>query len=60
MEAFAVRFLRSTATVFLTSPVVKRLYVHSRQGLVMVALLNNFLDPLKVFIAVESDFTKSL
>jgi hypothetical protein len=40
----------------------KRLYLHSHQGLVMVQrpYLNNFLNPLKLFLALESDFTKSL
>ncbi len=38
----------------------KRLYLHSRQGLVMVDLLDNFLNPLKLFMALASDFTKSL
>jgi hypothetical protein len=36
----------------------KRLYLHSRQGLVMVDLLDNFLNPLKLFMALASDFTK--
>jgi hypothetical protein len=38
----------------------KRLYLHSRQGLVMVDLLDNFLNPLKLFMALASDFKKSL
>jgi hypothetical protein len=33
-----------------------RLYVHSRQGLVMVDLLDNFLNPLQLFLAVTNDF----
>jgi hypothetical protein len=36
----------------------KRLYLHSHQGLVMVDLLDNFLNPLKLFLALASDFTK--
>jgi hypothetical protein len=36
----------------------KRLYLHSRQGLFMVDLLDNFLNPLKLFMALASDFTK--
>ncbi len=36
----------------------KRLKLHSRQGLVMVDLLDNFLNPLKLFTALASDFTK--
>ena len=38
----------------------KRLKLHSRQGLVMVDLLDNFLNPLKLFMGLASDFTKSL
>ncbi len=38
----------------------KRFKHHSRQGLVMVDLLDNFLNPLKLFMALASDFTKSL
>jgi hypothetical protein len=34
--------------------------LHSRQGLVMVDLLDNFLNLLKLFLALESDFAKSL
>jgi hypothetical protein len=34
--------------------------LHSRQGLVMIELLDNFLNPLKLFLALESDFGKSL
>jgi hypothetical protein len=33
--------------------------VHSCQGLVMVDLLDNFLNPLKLFLAVTNDFPKS-
>jgi hypothetical protein len=36
----------------------KRLYLHSRQGLVMVDFLDNFLNPLKLFMALASDFMK--
>jgi hypothetical protein len=52
MEAFAVRFLRfaATATVSATSPFYKPLYLHSRQSLVMVYHLVNFLNPLKLFL----------
>jgi hypothetical protein len=32
--------------------------LHSRQGLVMVDLLDNFQDPLKVFLALASDSMK--
>jgi hypothetical protein len=32
--------------------------LHSHQGLVMVDLLDNFQDPLKVFLALASDFMK--
>jgi cellulose synthase/poly-beta-1,6-N-acetylglucosamine synthase-like glycosyltransferase len=35
------------------------LYGHSHQGLVMVGLLDNFLNPLKLFLAVTKDFPKS-
>ncbi len=35
------------------------LYVYSHQGLVMVDLLDNFLNPLKLFLAVTNDFPKS-
>jgi hypothetical protein len=36
----------------------KPLYLHSRQGLVLVDLLDNFLNPLKLFMALASDFMK--
>ncbi len=39
---------------------LKCLYLHSHQGLFMVDLLDNFLNPLKLFMALASDFTKSL
>jgi hypothetical protein len=42
-----------------TSPFDKRLYLHSRQGFIIVDLLDNFLNPLKLFWAVASNFTKS-
>ncbi len=48
MEAFAVRFLWSATAVSSTSPLDKCIYLHSRQGLVMVDLLDNFLNPLKL------------
>jgi hypothetical protein len=38
----------------------KCLYLRSRQGLVRVDLLDNFLNPLKLFMDLASDFTKSL
>jgi hypothetical protein len=41
------------------SPFDNRLYLHTHQGLVMVELLENFLNILKLFLAVASDFTKS-
>jgi hypothetical protein len=34
------------------------LFLHSHQSLVMVNLLDNFLNPLKLFWAVASNFTK--
>jgi hypothetical protein len=34
--------------------------LHSRQGLVMIDLLDNFLNPLKLFLALEGDFGKSI
>ncbi len=59
MEAFEVRFLWSAAAISSSLPLDKCLFLHSHQGLVMVDLLNNFLNPLKLFLAVASDFTKS-
>ncbi len=59
MGALVVRFLWSAAVSF-PSPFDKRLSLHSHEGLVMVDLLNNFLNPLKLFLAKESNFTKSL
>jgi hypothetical protein len=38
----------------------KWLYLHSRQGLVMVDLLDNVLNPLRLFMALASDFMKWL
>jgi hypothetical protein len=35
------------------------LHVHSHQGLVMVDLPDNFLNPLKLFLAITNDFLKS-
>jgi hypothetical protein len=59
MEAFVMRFLCSAAAVVsFTFFQKKRLYLHSRQGLVMVDLLDNFLNPLKLFMALANDFTK--
>ncbi len=46
-------------TVSPPSPFENCLYVHSCQGLVMVDLLDNFLNPLKLFLAVTNDFPKS-
>ncbi len=37
-----------------------RSHLRSLQGLVMVDLLDNFMNILKLFLAVESDFTKLL
>jgi hypothetical protein len=33
--------------------------VHSHQGLVMIDLPDNFLNPLKLFLAMTNDFLKS-
>jgi hypothetical protein len=44
--------------VFLLSPFDNRLYFHSRQGLVMVDLLDNFLNLLQLCLAVTSHFMK--
>jgi hypothetical protein len=41
---------------FFTSPFDKRLYLYSRHGLVMVDLLNNFLNPLKLFLGCGERF----
>ncbi len=38
----------------------KRPKLHSLQGLIIVDLLDNFLNPLKLFMGLASDFTKSL
>jgi hypothetical protein len=43
-----------------TSPFGNILKLHSCQGFVMVYLHDNFLNILKLFLAVSSDFTKSL
>jgi hypothetical protein len=37
---------------------IKHLYLHSRHGLVMVDLLDNFLNPPKLFMALARDFTE--
>ncbi len=58
--SLAVRFLLTAGAISFTSPFDKRSYLHSCQGLVMIDCLNDFLNPLKLFVAVESDFTKSL
>jgi hypothetical protein len=39
---------------------LKCLYLHFCQGLVMVNLLDNFLNPFKLLMPLASDFTKSL
>ncbi len=57
-RAFALRFLWSATAAACFSSFVFRLYLHSHQGLVMVHLLDNFLNPLKLFMAVVSDFIK--
>ncbi len=59
METFAVKFLLSAASGFPISPSDNLLQLRSRQGLVMVDL-NNFLNLLKLFLAVARDFTKLL
>jgi hypothetical protein len=46
------------------SPFENRLYAHSRQGLgmvglVMLGLLDNFLNPLKLLLAVTNNFPES-
>jgi hypothetical protein len=41
--------IRRCRPVSFTSPFAKRLYLPSRQGLVMLDLFNNFLNPLKLF-----------
>jgi hypothetical protein len=41
------------------SPLDKRLYLHSHQDIVMVDLLENFLNPLKLYLTVARNFTKS-
>ncbi len=46
-------------TVLPPSPFENRLCVHSHQGLVMIDLPDNFLNPLKLFLAVTNDFPKS-
>jgi hypothetical protein len=46
-------------TVSPPSPFENCLYVHSHQGLVMLDLLDNFLNPLKLFLAMTNDFPKS-
>ncbi len=43
-------------TVSPPSPLENRLYVHSHQGLVMVDLLDNFLNPLKLFFGRDKRF----
>jgi hypothetical protein len=59
IEAFQVNFFWSAAAVTPTLPFDERLFLHSRQGLVMVDLLDNFLNHFKLFWASVSDFTKS-
>jgi hypothetical protein len=43
-------------TVSPTSPFENRLYAHSPQGLVMVGLIDNFMNPLKLLLAVTNNF----
>jgi hypothetical protein len=38
------------------SPIENRLYVHSHQGLVMIDLPDNFLNPLKLFFGRDKRF----
>ncbi len=45
-------------TVSPPSPFEKCLYAHSPQGLVMVGLLDNLLNPLKLLLAVTNNFPK--
>jgi hypothetical protein len=40
-------------------PFENRLYAHSLQGLVMEDLLKNFLNPLKLLLAMTNDFPES-
>ncbi len=61
MEAFAMRFLwLQLPLVSHPSSFDNRLQLPSRQGLVMVHLLYNFLNLIKLFLAVASVFMKSL
>jgi hypothetical protein len=50
IEAFVVKFLWSAvaAAVSPTSPFDEPLFLHSHQGIFMVDLLDNFLNPLKL------------
>ncbi len=48
--------IRRRRPVSFTSPFAKHLYLHSRQGLVMLVLLNNFLNPLKLFSGCGEQF----
>jgi hypothetical protein len=60
MDTVAVRFLSSAAATA-HSPIStfdNRLLLHSHQGLVKADLLGNFLDLIKLFLAVASDFMK--
>jgi hypothetical protein len=61
MEAFMLGTSDSPPlpTVSPPSPIENRLYAPSHQGLVMVDLPNNFLNPLKLFLAVTNNFPKS-
>jgi hypothetical protein len=62
MEALVVRFLSSAAAAAVspTSPFDNCLQLRSHQGVVMIEVLNNFLNLHKLFLAVASDFTKLL
>jgi hypothetical protein len=60
MEAFrsGTSDLPLPLTVSPPSPIENRLYVPPQQGLVMVDLPDNFLNPLKLFLAMTNDFPK--
>jgi hypothetical protein len=61
-ESFCVEMslIRHSQFPLLRPPSYHRLYLHSRQDLVMVDLFNNFLNLLKLFLTVASDCMKSL
>jgi hypothetical protein len=62
MDFVEVRFLWSAAAAAWShvSPFDNPLELRSHQGLVMVDLLDNFQDFIKLFLAVASNFMKSL